>query len=206
MKNRRKTGEARKGLRDRIRAHIAICRFDHWIKNIFVVPGILVALPFVRHSDIGVLIAKTILGLLAIGLITSSNYVINELLDAPYDRNHPRKYLRPVAAGRIIIPIAYGQWLLLMLAGLALGQLISLPFAVILLVLWIMGCLYNIPPLRAKDVPYLDVLSESVNNPLRMLAGWYIVDPGMFPSTNLLLSYWMLGAYLMSLKRLNCAT
>ena len=39
-------------------------------------------------------------------------------------------------------------------------------------VLWVMGCIYNIPPVRSKDLPYLDVLSEAVNNPLRMLAGW----------------------------------
>jgi hypothetical protein len=54
---------------------------------------------------------------------------------------------------------------------------------------------------RTKDLPYLDVLSESINNPLRMLAGWYIVNPVVFPSTNLLLSYWMMGGYLMALKR-----
>jgi hypothetical protein len=39
-----------------------------------------------------------------------------------------------------------------------------------------MGCIYNIPPIRSKDVPYIDVLSESINNPLRMLAGWFIAS------------------------------
>ncbi|MCA9636692.1 MAG: hypothetical protein KC420_11750, partial [Myxococcales bacterium] len=66
---------------------------------------------------------------------------------------------------------------------------------------WGMGCVYNIRPLRAKDLPYVDVLSESVNNPLRMLAGWYIVGPGAPPPASLLLSYWMIGAYFMAMKR-----
>ena len=64
-----------------------------------------------------------------------------------------------------------------------------------------MGCASNIPPLRTKDKPYLDVLSESVNNPLRMLAGWYIVGCGTIPSASLLLSYWMVGCYFMAIKR-----
>ena len=36
-----------------------------------------------------------------------------------------------------------------------------------------MGCLYNIPPIRTKDHAYVDVLSESINNPIRFLVGWY---------------------------------
>ena len=48
-------------------------------------------------------------------------------------------------------------------------------FALTALLLWVMGCLYNFPPVRTKDVPYLDVLTESINNPLRMLLGWYAV-------------------------------
>ena len=53
----------------------------------------------------------------------------------------------------------------MMAAGVAIGLRISRMFALTALVLWIMGCLYNFPPVRTKDVPYLDVLTESVNNP-----------------------------------------
>ena len=44
------------------------------------------------------------------------------------------------------------------------------PFTLTVLALWVMGCVYNIPPVRSKDLPYLDVLSEAINNPIRMLA------------------------------------
>ena len=64
-----------------------------------------------------------------------------------------------------------------------------------------MGCIYNIQPLRSKDLPYLDVLSESINNPLRMLAGWYMTGTLAFPPTSLLVSYWMVGCYFMAIKR-----
>ena len=49
-------------------------------------------------------------------------------------------------------------------------------FTLALLALWVMGCVYNIPPVRSKDLPYVDVLSEAINNPIRMLAGWFIVS------------------------------
>ena len=70
-----------------------------------------------------------------------------------------------------------------------------------MLALWAMGCIYNIPPIRSKDLPYLDVLSESINNPLRMLAGWYMTGIDAFAPTSLLLSYWFVGCYFMALKR-----
>ena len=64
-----------------------------------------------------------------------------------------------------------------------------------------MGCAYNIKPVRLKDLPYFDVLSESVNNPLRMLAGWYMTGILVFAPLSLLLSYWMVGCYFMAIKR-----
>jgi hypothetical protein len=70
-----------------------------------------------------------------------------------------------------------------------------------LLALWVMGCVYNIPPIRSKDLPYADVLSEAVNNPIRMLAGWFIVTSVTIAPASLLLSYWMIGCYFMALKR-----
>jgi 4-hydroxybenzoate polyprenyltransferase len=64
-----------------------------------------------------------------------------------------------------------------------------------------MGCVYNIPPVRSKDVPYIDVLSEAINNPLRMLAGWFIASTGSIAPASLLLSYWMVGCFFMATKR-----
>jgi hypothetical protein len=45
------------------------------------------------------------------------------------------------------------------------------------------------------------VLSESVNNPLRMLLGWFMVTSVLIPPVSLLICYWMGGCYLMALKR-----
>jgi len=165
-----------------------------------VLPGIVVALTLHRLPLTGDLVGKAVVGLLAVGLIASSNYVINELCDAPFDRFHPLKRNRPVPSGAVIIPLAYAQWIILGIAGLLLSWTISPWFTWDMLVLLIMGCAYNLRPLRTKDIPYVDVVTEAINNPLRLFAGWLIVS-STFPPLSLLLSYWLIGCYFMALKR-----
>jgi decaprenyl-phosphate phosphoribosyltransferase len=186
---------------ERLRAHLAIVRLDHSIKNLFVLPGVIVPLSVDPGLRTWHLLPQLILAFVSITLVACSNYVINEVLDAPYDRLHPIKRNRPAARGLVSIPVAYVQWLLMMVAGVAIGLRISRMFALTALALWIMGCLYNFPPVRTKDVPYLDVLTESVNNPLRMLLGWYAVTSLIIPPVSLLVAYWMIGCYFMALKR-----
>jgi decaprenyl-phosphate phosphoribosyltransferase len=187
--------------RPTIRGHIQIARIDHWFKNVFVLPGIIAAIGSdPTHIAAGLWI-NILVGLFATCLVASSNYVINEVLDAPSDRFHPIKHTRPVPSGHVNIPLAYVQWIALMLAGVGLGLTVSIPFAATLFVLWAMGCIYNIPPIRSKDVPYIDVLSESINNPLRMLAGWFIASTASVAPASLLLSYWMVGCFFMATKR-----
>lgn len=184
-----------------LRGHLEICRFDHWIKNVFILPGLLIAYSvYPQAIDLQFLI-NVFIGFLSAGLVASSNYVINEVLDAPFDALHPTKCLRPTPARRVHIKWAYVQWIALMVLGLLLASLISQALVLVLLWLWVMGCIYNIPPLRAKDTPYVDVLVESINNPIRLLVGWYIISPPFQMPASLMISYWMIGAYLMAIKR-----
>ena len=81
--------------------HAAIMRIDHWIKNLFVLPGLLVALTVEPKKAAFELVSAMLLGILAIGLVASSNYVINEVLDARYDRENPTKRQRPVPTGQV---------------------------------------------------------------------------------------------------------
>ena len=181
--------------------HLAIARIDHWFKNVFVIPGIIAAIGVDPTHVAAHLVERIGIGMLSVCLVASSNYVINEVLDAPSDRAHPVKFARPVPSGKVSIPLAYIQWLALMVVGVWLGYQISTRFAATVLVLWIMGCLYNIRPIRSKDLPYVDVLSEAVNNPLRLLAGWFLAGTASVAPASLLLSYWMIGCYFMAMKR-----
>lgn len=189
------------GARGTVWDYISIARPDHWFKNIFVIPGVLLVPFFFSVSPSVSLFFNVALAIAATCLVASSNYVINEVLDAESDRHHPTKRLRPVPAGKISIPIAYGEWIVLGALGILLGWGVNAEVGIMCLALWVMGCFYNIPPIRTKEIPYLDVLSESVNNPLRMAIGWYAVGVSVLPPVSALFAYWMFGAFLMSTKR-----
>ena len=67
--------------------YVRMARIDHWFKNIFVIPGVVVAAYFVR-PDLGTLVFPVLIGLLSVCLAASANYVLNEWLDMATDRHH----------------------------------------------------------------------------------------------------------------------
>jgi 4-hydroxybenzoate polyprenyltransferase len=182
-------------------SYVAIARPDHWFKNGFMAAGALLA--FFCHPDL--LLHQTVLPLLlavvAVCLLASSNYVLNEILDAPTDRNHPLKRARPVPSARVRLRWAYAEWVVLGGMGLALGYAVNAPFSCTGVGLLFMGVVYNVPPVRTKDLAYVDVLSEALNNPIRLLLGWFAVTAHDWPPMSLLISYWMIGAFFMATKR-----
>jgi 4-hydroxybenzoate polyprenyltransferase len=181
--------------------YVKIMRIDHWYKNVFMLPGLALGWLACPPADAARALWGAVLGCLATCLVCSANYTINEYLDAPTDRRHPGKKDRPAAQGRINLIGACAQWMVLGAAGLALAWPVNRAFFLSELALLAMGIVYNVRPMRSKDRPYVDVLTEAVNNPLRLLLGWYAVGCWVVPPISLVLSYWMLGAYLMAIKR-----
>ncbi len=182
--------------------YVQIARIDHWFKNVFMVIGVVLA--FFFRPDLVTLevVPSLLLAVLCTCLVASSNYVLNEFLDGPLDRVHPTKKSRPAAMGLIRGQYAVAEWLALAAIGIASGFTINSSFGFTLVLFWIMGMAYNVPPVRTKELPYLDVLSESLNNPIRLALGWYALIPTLLPPASLTLAYWMFGAFFMAIKRL----
>jgi 4-hydroxybenzoate polyprenyltransferase len=183
-----------------LRNHVRIARPDHWIKNVFMLPGAVVALVAVPHVPASAL-AAAVPAVASACLAASANYTINDFLDGTRDRFHPRKTGRPVALGLLNARLVIIQYVLLAALGLALACLVNRLFVLSCALLLLMGVLYNVPPIRLKDKAYLDVLAESINSPIRFLLGWSILTASILPPSSVLLAYWMGGAFLMSVKR-----
>ena len=87
--------------------YIKIARPDHWIKNLFIFPGTLFALLLVGwKGSYGGLAGIALVSFFCTCMIASANYVINEWLDARFDKYHPTKKKRPVVqntmSGKIV--------------------------------------------------------------------------------------------------------
>ena len=184
-----------------LKDYIALARPDHWFKNIFMVPGMLFAILYFQVTFTVELIVAILVGVISTCLIASANYVINEWLDAEFDKFHPVKKERPSVTKNLHAPYIYMEYAFLATLGLALAYYISLPFFLLEVLLLVMGILYNIRPFRTKDRIFTDVLSESINNPIRFALGWYIFVPMIFPPLSIIVAYWMGGAFLMAMKR-----
>jgi 4-hydroxybenzoate polyprenyltransferase len=183
--------------------YVAIARPDHWIKHVMIVPGIVFAwlLAPGGHEVSAHTWLAIVLGFASACCISSANYVINEWLDAPFDAQHPKKQTRPAVRTAMDPAIVYSEYVLLIVAGLAFAYFVGPMFLATSAVFALAGFVYNVRPFRTKDLPFLDVISESFNNPLRLLLGWFMIAPAFAPPASLLLAYWAGGAFLMTVKR-----
>jgi 4-hydroxybenzoate polyprenyltransferase len=181
--------------------YLSIARPDHWFKNIFMLPGFALAILFYQQELTSTEVLKIGLAVVCACLLASANYTINEWLDAATDRYHPVKKNRPSVQGLVTGRGVFIQWLLLCVLGLAVAHWIGSLFFYVALFFVFMGIVYNVAPVRTKEVPYLDVLSESVNNPIRLLLGWSAITESILPPSSVILAYWMGGAFLMAIKR-----
>ena len=183
------------------RTYLRIMRLDHWIKQLFILPGVAFALFMLPNVSIMDKLGRLVLGFLSTCFIASANYVINEWLDRDFDRYHPVKKHRSIVENGADPKIVYLLYATLTVAGLGLAFLLGTPFVYMEIWLWVMGVLYNVKPFRTKDIPFVDVLTESINNAIRLLIGWFIVTSDFLPPISLVLGYWFGGAFLMATKR-----
>lgn len=184
----------------KIGIYLRLVRFNHWIKNLVVPLGSLIALAPAGLPAVALSLNVMALSFLAAGLVSSANYVVNDLIDSPYDAKHPTKKNRPIPSGRISKNEAVALAAVLFVTGFVLIPL-PLGATVWLLALFLSGLVYNIRPMRAKDVPYLDVMVESINNPIRFMIGWYAVTAGVAQAV-ILAGLWLYSCVLMTGKRL----
>ncbi len=167
-----------------------------------MLPGIISAIVITESQEVISNLPNLFIGILAVCFTASANYSINEYLDAEQDKNHPDKKDRVAAKGLVKAGWVYLEYGILACIGIGISLLISKIFFVGITSFLLMGILYNVKPFRMKEWAYLDVLIESINNPLRFILGWSLITIHVFPPSSILLSYWMGGAFLMSLKRL----
>ena len=148
-----------------------------WVKNV------LVFLPFVFAVDIAwstddlepvpELLFKLVLVTLAFCALSSAIYLLNDMMDRSEDRLHPVKRNRPIASGRVSVPVAAAVMVLLAVAGLVVMILVE-PL------LGVAGGLYSVINIGysfgLKQVVLLDAFAVTSGYVIRAAAGAVTID------------------------------
>ena len=158
--------------------YLRAIRLHQWLKNLLIFIPMLAAHQLENASSWG----HAFLGFFAFSLCASAVYLVNDISDIEGDRQHPRKRLRPFAAGLIGIDKGLVLAFLLLSGGLALGYLVSNSFLACLLVYLVLTTAYTF---GLKRLALLDCIILAGLYTLRIIAGGIAV--------NIPVSFWLLA-------------
>ncbi len=152
-------------------------RLHQWAKNVLIFVPVLLA-----HSLGWLPILHAIVAFFCFSLCASATYIVNDLLDIEADRRHPKKRLRPFAAGDLQASTGVAITVLLLLAGFAGTLFLPEEFLGWLVLYLVVTLSYS---LVLKRVVLVDVLLLSGLYTVRMLAGG--------GATGITISTWLAG-------------
>jgi len=151
-----------------LKALLKTMRPRQWTKNAFLFAALVFDGKLFHLTDF----LRTLAGFGLFCLISSAVYIFNDLLDVESDRQHPVKKNRPIASGKLPVPIAIGAGVVLVLFTLTAGYLLAWQFDLTLLVYFAMMLAYS---KWLKRILILDVLILAAGFVLRVHAGTTLI-------------------------------
>jgi 4-hydroxybenzoate polyprenyltransferase len=179
-----------------VTALIRLMRPRQWTKNLIL----FVALVFSGRAVILADALHAVLGFIIFCILSSSVYILNDVVDAPYDRRHPEKKNRPIATGKI--SPAAGVLLFAVFAAASLTASfwsLGWKFAICAVTYFVINLLYSF---GVKKVVIVDSVTIALGFVLRAIAGVYAIvsEPGQI-SEWLLICTFFLALFLAFSKR-----
>jgi len=173
-------------------AFIELLRPQQWVKNAFVLVGLVFGHAWRDPAMVNAALATTLAFCLASGAV----YAFNDARDAAQDRDHPDKRDRPVARGALSPGEAIAMSAVAAAAALSLAAWTGWPVAAIIAAYLGLSVAYTV---CLKRIPVLDVVAIAAGFMLRLLAG--TLGIGIEPSKWLLACGFLLTLFLGFAKR-----
>lgn len=152
-----------------VRSYGKALRLHQWLKNILVFVPLLTAH---KVNDLTAITASVV-AYFAFGLVASSVYVLNDLMDLEADRQHVRKRHRPFAAGEISLVQGILMVPTLLVAGALLCTWLRPMFGITLVAYYCITLVYTF---RLKQLVLVDVIALAALYTLRIVAGAAAID------------------------------
>ncbi len=166
-----------------VKALTASMRPRQWYKNLIIFLAFFFTIneAWTLNGDVQAalnMFGSITLAFLIFSLLTGAVYVVNDLLDAESDRRHPRKRHRPIAAGRLGVPMASGAAAVLTVTGICGALLLEPAFGAISIIYMVANLAYS---LALKHIVLVDVFVISGGMVLRAVAGAAIMEVPISP-------------------------
>lgn len=157
-----------------IRDVIATLKLKHWIKNLIIY------VPSVFSPDAGTfnMFVFSTFGVLSFCFISSSVYILNDVIDIKDDQKHPIKKKRPIASHKIKLKEALFICMVLVFSGLIIGYKLNLYVGNLLVLYIILNIFYSF---TLKHIAIIDVVCIAIGFIIRILVGCIIAYVYPFP-------------------------
>ncbi len=160
-------------LRTNLRGLLKTMRPQQWTKNVIIYAALIFDGKLLQPGQF----QRTTLIVLCFSLLSSSVYILNDLVDIENDRSHPRKSRRPLPSGQLNQRFALAAAILLALVSVGVGLWANMWVGVVLILYLAQNIAYSF---YLKNVVIIDVLVLSLGFLLRVVAGALIVDVERF--------------------------
>jgi decaprenyl-phosphate phosphoribosyltransferase len=167
-------------------------RPSQWVKNVFVLAPLMFSGEFLHPESIKISLLAFVLFCIA----SSATYIVNDLHDIERDRRHPTKSrTRPLAAGKVTVPMALGL-LGVLLALLVAGGFLAPRVLAVIAVYLLLNLAYSFV---LKHQPVIDIFTIALGFVLRVYAGTMALALPL--SSWMLVTTLCLALYLAAVKR-----
>lgn len=135
-----------------------------WLKNLALFATILIT----GHIFEDKALANAFWGFVSFCLLSSSNYIFNDVMDATADRKHPFKKFRPVASGSLSVTSAILASIIFAITGLLISRSLGGTFFFLSILFLALQYSYT---LFLKHISVIDILTITTAYFLRVYAG-----------------------------------